>query len=129
MTEPLSDTELEILRILWEEHPLKPGEIVARFSHEIDNGTLRSNLVQLVAKGKLQRNREGKAFVYLPVVKRQGLLQSVTKRLSRAFTGGSSSELVMELVRTERFTPEQLDELRRIADSHPASTPRKRKNS
>lgn len=128
MTEPLSDTELEILRILWEEHPLKPGEIGERFAHEIDNGTLRSNLVALVAKGKLQRKREGKAFVYLPMVKRRGMLQTFTKRLSRVFTGGSSSELVMELVRAERFTPEQLAELRRIAESHPTSPSRKRKN-
>lgn len=116
MTEPLSDAELEILRVLWEEHPLKPAEIGGRFAWEIDNGTLRSTLSVLMAKGKITRHKEGKAFLYSPVVERPSLLKSMAERLSRILTDGSTADLVMELVRSEKFTPEQMEELKRIAN-------------
>jgi len=115
MTEPMSDAELEALRILWEQHPLKPAEIEQRFAWKIDNGTLRSTLAVLMEKAKVTRRKEGKAYLYSPVVERPSLLKGLTERLSRILTGGSTAELVMELVRAERFTPEQIEELQRIA--------------
>ncbi|MBI1291624.1 transcriptional regulator [bacterium] len=115
MTEPLSDSELEAMRILWEESPLKPGQIQERFAWEIDNGTLRSTLAVLMTKGKVTRTKEGKAFLYAPAVERPSVLKSLAERLSRILTGGSTSDFVMELVRSEQFTPEQIQELQRIA--------------
>ncbi len=56
----LSETELEVLRILWQDAPLKPAEIQERFSAEIDNGTLRSVLVGLVEKKILGRSKVGR---------------------------------------------------------------------
>ena len=91
MTEPLSDTELETLRILWEKHPLKPAQIEERFTWSIDNGTLRSTLAVLMAKGKVTRQKQGKAYLYSPVVERPSLLKSMAQGLSRILTGGSTA--------------------------------------
>jgi predicted transcriptional regulator len=68
-----------------------------------------------MAKGKVTRQKQGKAYLYSPVVERPSLLKSMAQRLSRILTGGSTAELVMELVRSEKFTPEQIQELQRIA--------------
>jgi predicted transcriptional regulator len=123
VSDPLSDTELEILRILWLEHPLKPAEIEEQFAWPIDNGTLRSTLSVLMSKGKVTRRKVGKAFVYSPVVERPSLLKSLTERLSKILTGGSTAELVMELVRAEKFSPEQIEELRRLAEQKAEAQP------
>jgi len=117
VTEPMSDAELEAMRILWLEHPLKPAQIEERFAWKIDNGTLRSTLAVLMEKGKVVRRKEGKAFLYSPVVERPSLLKGMAERLSRILTGGSTADLVMELVRSEKFTPEQIEELKRIASA------------
>jgi hypothetical protein len=60
----LNDNELEALRILWEHGDLKPADIQDRFSWPIENATLRSVLVNLVAKKQANRRLQGKAFFY-----------------------------------------------------------------
>lgn len=116
MTE-LRESELEALRILWEtEKPLKPADIQDRFSWEIDNGTLRSTLAGLVEKGHVSRDKKGKAFFYRPKSSREGLMSQVAGRLARFFTGGSAADFITQLIQTEKLSPEEIAELRRIAE-------------
>lgn len=121
----LRDNELEAMRILWESSdPLKPGDIQERFAWEIDNGTLRSTLKVLVDKGHIHRSKAGKAFFYRPLSTRERVLSGIVGRLSRIFTGGSPAELIAQLVKTEKLSPEEIEELRQIADE---SAPKKRR--
>lgn len=115
----LSETELEVLRILWQEAPLKPAEIQERFSSEIDNGTLRSVLVGLVEKGILGRSKVGKAFHYAPRVRRERLLARMTRKLAEIFTGGSAGALVVELIRDQPLDDDTLAVLRQIVADDP----------
>jgi predicted transcriptional regulator len=114
MTE-LNDTELEVLRILWEEHPLKPAEIQSRFPSPIENATLRSLLVSMVERNHLERRKQGKAFFYSPVARKPGMLRRFSRRLSDVFAGGSPATLIAELIRTENLSEEELEQLRSIA--------------
>ncbi|MCB2155428.1 BlaI/MecI/CopY family transcriptional regulator [bacterium] len=111
----LRDNELEAMRVLWEESPLKPADVQKRFGWSIDNGTLRSALVNLVEKGHARREKRGKAYFYWAVTKRPRLLRELSRRMSQVFAEGSTAGLIMELLRTERLTPKQLEELQRIA--------------
>ncbi|AMV19326.1 BlaI/MecI/CopY family transcriptional regulator [Planctomyces sp. SH-PL14] len=115
----LSETELEVLRILWQDAPLKPAEIQERFSSEIDNGTLRSVLVGLVEKGILGRSKVGKAFHYAPRVRRERLLARMTRKLAEIFTGGSAGALVVELIRDQPLDDDTLAVLRQIVADDP----------
>ena len=112
----LRENELEALRVLWEEgKPLKPSEIQDGFSFDIDNGTLRSTLKVLMDKGHVTRTKKGKAFIYRPATTRERLLSKMVERLSRIFSGGSSADLITQLIKTENLSPEEIEELRRIA--------------
>jgi len=111
----LNQNELETLRILWERGESKPAEIQAEFSWAIDNGTLRSILVNLVEKQHLARRRDGKAFYYTAQVPKATLLQTMAHSLSRIFAGGSYRELVAQLVETADISPEELKLLRQTA--------------
>jgi BlaI family penicillinase repressor len=111
----LSQNEMEALRILWERGEAKPAEIQERFSWPIDNGTLRSTLVTLVEKKHATRTRQGKAFYYSASVPKATALQALTQGLARIFTGGSTRELVAQLVDTSDLTPEDLKLIRDTA--------------
>jgi predicted transcriptional regulator len=129
----LRDTELEALRILWEkDRPLKPAEIQEDFSWKIDNGTLRSTLVGMVEKGHVSRTKQGKAFFYRAKVAPESMLKSFATRLARVFTGGSSADLILQLIQTEKLSAEEIAELRRIAESQAdetSITPKRRTKS
>jgi predicted transcriptional regulator len=109
----LNQNELEALRILWEGGELKPAKIQSRFSWPIENATLRSVLVNLVEKGHVVRKLHGKVFLYDVCVKKTSLLQDMLKTMTRVFTGGSSRELVAQLVETGDIKPEDLELIRR----------------
>jgi BlaI family transcriptional regulator, penicillinase repressor len=105
----LNQNELEALRILWEEGELKPASIQNRFSWPIENATLRSVLVNLLEKGHITRKLRGKAFIYGACVKKATLLQNMLRTMARVFAGGSSRELVAQLVETGDIKPEDLE--------------------
>lgn len=116
----LNPNEVEALRILWDDGPQKPAEIQSRFGWSIENATLRSVLRGLVEKGHLVREKKGKAFFYRARVTRRGQLRRTMQRMAEVFAGGSTGDLVLELIRSEKLTPEELAELQRIAAGKPA---------
>ena len=120
----LNETELEAMRILWERGELKPAEIQEAFSWPIDNGTLRSTLVNLVRKKQASRKRDGKAFYYSARVAKATALQKMAQGLARIFARGSTGDLVTQLVDTADLTPDDVKLIREIAAG---KTPRKQK--
>jgi BlaI family penicillinase repressor len=104
----LNRNELEALRILWDHGEAKPADIQAHFSWEIENGTLRSVLVNLVEKGHVTRRLQGKAFFYAPHVPKNTLLRTMVKTLADVFARGSQQALVAQLVETGDIKPADL---------------------
>ena len=118
----LNQNELEALRILWEHAELKPAEIQSRFVWPIENATLRSVLVNLVAKKHITRRLQGKAFFYAACVPKATLLETTMQTLARIFAGGSRQELVMQLLEKSDLKPADLDLLRQTAAGAPTKS-------
>lgn len=114
----LNQNELEALRILWEHGSMKPAEIQEKFSWPIENATLRSVLAVLMEKGHVSRRKNGKAFFYRATSNRRKSLSKMARRMAQVFAGGSTAELIAQLIRTEKLSPREIEELRRIAASH-----------
>lgn len=125
----LNPNELEVLRILWEGGEQKPPEIEAAFSWPIDNGTLRSVLRVLMDKELVARRRMGKAYYYMAKKSREGVMSRMARQMAHVFSGGSTTDLIAQLIKTEKLTPQELAELRRIAqtDSKPAASKRRKR--
>ena len=122
----LSKNELEVLRILWERKELKPAEIQEAFSWAIENATLRSILINLLEKGHVTRCLDGKAYRYEARVPKATLLQATSRALARVFSGGSTKELLMQLVETEDIGPSDIEFIRATASGRATKTRRKR---
>ena len=121
---PLNQNELEVLRILWEKGESKPADIQARFSWTIENATLRSVLVNLVAKRHVARRLEGKAYLYAARLPKATLLQNVMHSLARVFAGGSREELVLQLMKTSDLRPADVKLLRETAGKKSGKNPK-----
>ena len=111
----MNENELEVLRLLWQKHSQKPGDIQSAFGWEIENATLRSVLVSMVESGLLKRKKLGKAYLYSPRVQRETLLKRMVGRIAEVFADGSTGKLLMELASIEKLSDSQLKELRAIA--------------
>jgi predicted transcriptional regulator len=118
----LKPNELEILKVLWKNGPLKPAEIQGRLSEPVKNSALRAQLTSLVERGQLKRRRRGKAFYYSAATPKQSAFEALTRRIADVFFEGSSVALVGQLIESaEDWTEEDLAVLRHIAERKAAS--------
>lgn len=118
----LNPKELEIMKILWEDGPLKPAEIQERLSFEIKNSALRWQLGELVEQGQITRRKAGKAFVYRAKAPQRRVLKSLTNRLAQVFAGGSAMALIGEMIDSQDgLTEEDIRELQKIAERKAAT--------
>lgn len=113
----LNRNELEALRVLWNrQSALKPAEIQADFAWPIENATLRSVLALLVEKGQVAREKRGKAFHYRAKQSPERILTRMARSMAHVFSGGSAAGLIAQLMRVEKVSPQEIEELRRIAE-------------
>jgi BlaI family transcriptional regulator, penicillinase repressor len=108
--------ELKVMRLLWEHGELKPAELQSRFAEPIKNPALRSYLTTLLEKGHVTRRRVGKAYYYKAVTRSRSAFRTMLGELVDSFCGGSVQDLVMNIIKSEKLSAEELLELKRLAD-------------
>lgn len=108
--------ELEVMRILWEHGELKPGEIHEHFPREITNSSLRSYLAILLDKGHVKRRRVGKAYFYKAKTRRESTFRSMVDDLARVCCDGSVTNVLCNLIRSEKLSADDLLELKRLSE-------------
>ena len=112
----ISDTELEVLKVLWDRSEGTVREILEELKPQKRWAytTVQTLLNRLQTKGYVGSDRGGSAHVYRPAVSRDQLLQLRLNDLSRKLCEGTASPLVMALVEGVRFTPEEIDQFRKL---------------
>jgi predicted transcriptional regulator len=74
---------------------------------------VRALLARLEAKGAIRHAEKGLRYVYSPTASRSTAQRSALQRLVRVFFGGSSGEALSALLDTEKWSPDELDEMSR----------------
>jgi predicted transcriptional regulator len=121
----LTPGELKVMKLLWEHGELKPSELQDRFPEPIKNPALRSYLTTLLEKGHVTRRRVGKAYFYKTVTPSRSAFQTMLGQLIDSFCGGSIQALVMNIIKAEQLSKEELLELKRLADESDKTRPRR----
>jgi len=114
-----TDTELSILRVLWERGPSTVREIHDALSHGRDSVyTSTAKVLQIMSeKGLTTREEWGRMHRYSAAATEEDTQrQLVEDLLERAF-GGSSIKLMQRALDARRPTPEELAEIRKLLDS------------
>ncbi len=75
----------------------------------------------------LTSDKSDLAYVYRAKVSRQKITRSRVKRLLQQLYDGAAGPLVLELIRSERLTPQEIDELQKLIDRLDATGSRKPK--
>lgn len=115
----LSETELDILKALWE-----AGSATVRGLHEqlAAQGrqwaytTVLTFLTRLQTKGYVASEKAGIAHVFRPVVSREKLLRQKLVDLAAELCDGTSSPLVRALVEGQKFSADEISQFRRLLD-------------
>lgn len=117
------------MEVLWQHGSLKPAEVLDHLDRPLTNAALRSVLRVLMEKGYVVRKKKGKAFFYRSKSAAPTALKKMTERMAEIFCGGSSFELIAQLIKTEKLSEEDLRQLQKLArqTESKAASPRHRK--
>ena len=115
-----TDSELAILRILWERGPATVRQVHEALADTRDTGyTTTLKLMQIMAeKGLVDRDETARTHVYAAAVNEQQTQRQLVKDLvDRAF-GGSAAALVLHALDAEGATAAELKEIRKLIDDY-----------
>ncbi len=113
-----TETELELLRILWESEPATVREIYDRFNEERPSGytTVLKLLQIMTAKGLVVRDEASRAHVYRAAVSQDAMQSKILKDLSLRLFSGSAAQLALHALAMEPASQRDLDEIRSLIE-------------
>jgi BlaI family transcriptional regulator, penicillinase repressor len=118
---PVSDAELEVLKVLWEHAPLTVRQVetfLRRRKCRWAYNTILTLLSRLRAKGYVAQERAatGTAFLFRAAVSRQDLVGQGLTALADRICEGTASPLVQALVQSRRLSTQDVADLRKMLD-------------
>ena len=107
----LTRLELKIMQVIWRLGASTVGDVQNELEPPLAYTTVQTMLNILERKGKLERELQGRAYVYRAKVSEEKALgQSLRDMIDRMF-GGSSEELVMSLLKSRQIDAKRLARL------------------
>ncbi|WP_457443548.1 BlaI/MecI/CopY family transcriptional regulator [Roseateles sp. P5_E4] len=116
----ISDAESQIMRALWERHPLSADDILAALPVEDgwQLGTVKTLLNRMLNKGAVQAQRDGRRYLYKPLAAREDWEQGESLNLLDRVFGGRLSPLVAHFSAQRKLSREDAEALRRLLQEH-----------
>jgi len=116
---PVSDAELEVLKVLWEKGDATVREVDAqlrRRKRRLAYNTVLTLLSRLRDKGYVSVDRRTAAHVFHSIVSREELLSDGLTTLAARVCDGTASPLVHALVTGQKFTSDDIVAFRKLLD-------------
>ncbi len=109
-----TDSELEILRILWDRGPSSVRDVHMELEKSKTSGyTTTLKLMQIMLeKGILTRDVSGRNHVYTPTLSRDRTQQQMVDKMISTVFNGSPFMLVMQALGRQRPSPEEINRIK-----------------
>ena len=114
LSEKISDSELEVMRVLWEVGdalPITEIRQILRDRKGWEATTVKTLVQRLVGKGVLEQEKR-KVFYYRPLVSESEYSDWAVNGMVRRLFRGSAKALVATLVQSDGLSDEDIAELR-----------------
>lgn len=114
-----TESELEILRVLWERGEATVRDVHEELSKTKDAGyTTTLKLMQIMhEKGMVKRDESNKTHKYVPLISREKTQKQFVGKMIDTLFQGSSSQLVMQALGNHKASKEELDEIQKLIDN------------
>ena len=111
----LTEAELPIMEILWQKGSAVVTDVVgALVNSAIVYNTVLTTLRILERKGYVRHTKEGRAFVYHPVVERGEASRKAVRNLLKRFFQDSPELLILNVLEDEQLDEGELSRLKRL---------------
>ena len=114
----ISDAEAVVMEVLWGRHPASAEDVVAALAGRAEwaEPTVKTLLNRLLNKGAIQAAKEGRRYLYSPVLSRDAWLAEQSAGLVDRLFGGRVAPLVAHFSAQRKLSRKDIAELRKLLE-------------
>lgn len=116
MAKTSSDTEFQLLKVLWSLKHATVAQVRERYNElngtSLAYTTVMTLLGRLATKGAVKVDKEREPFLYTATSKRQTVLKERLKTFVKSVFDGQADELVLHLVENESLSEEAVQRIK-----------------
>lgn len=120
LIQELSRRERQIMDVVYQRGEISAAEIQAAIPDPPGYSAVRALLTLLIKKRHLRHRKDGRRYLYSPVVSRERVKRTMLGRVVETFFGNSVENVVATLIdmSATRMTEDELERLQRLINEH-----------
>lgn len=110
----ISEAEFEVMKIVWKYAPINTNEITERLLKTTawSPKTIQTLIKRLVTKEALTYEKQGRVFVYTPLVGQNEYASHESSSFLKRFYNGDISAMLSSYLENHRLSEEEIENLR-----------------
>jgi predicted transcriptional regulator len=114
----LTEAELRLMEVLWQKGPATVQQVQQDLPDKtpLAYNSVLTTIRILEKKGYVKHVKDGRAYVYTPLVEREEATRSEIRRLVTRFFGSSHELLVLNILKDESVDAAELKRLRKMLE-------------
>ena len=114
----ISEAESVVMDVLWRRHPLGADEVAAALAsqQEWQEATIKTLLNRLLNKGAIAAERDGRRYLYSPLLKREAWMLEESRGLLDRLFDGRVAPLVAHFSEQRKLSRKDIAELRKLLE-------------
>ena len=115
-TTPISDAEAMVMEVLWTSSPRSAEDVIAALAPDTGwaEPTIKTLLNRLLNKGAVSALKDGRRYLYSPVLRRESWVQAQSEGLLSRLFGGRVAPLVAHFSERGQLSAADIAELKRL---------------
>ncbi len=115
-TVPISEAEAMVMEVLWRSSPRSAEEVISALADGTGwaEPTIKTLLNRLLNKGAISAEKDGRRYLYSPVLRRETWVQQQSEGLLERLFGGRVAPLVAHFSERGKLSASDIAELRRL---------------
>ncbi|HET7299794.1 MAG TPA: BlaI/MecI/CopY family transcriptional regulator [Oleiagrimonas sp.] len=121
---PISEAESRVMQVLWQRAPQSADDIIeALAEHTVwQDKTVKTLLNRLLRKGAIHAERDGRRYLYTPLLQREDWQAEESRSLLDRVFDGRLAPMLSHFSRHEKLSSKDIRELRKLVDAIEQST-------
>jgi predicted transcriptional regulator len=114
----ISEAESIVMDVLWRQQPLAAEDVVAALaeSQQWQEPTIKTLLNRLLKKGAIKASKDGRRYLYTPVLQRQAWMLGESQGLLERLFDGRVAPLVAHFSEHRKLSRKDIAELRKLLE-------------
>ena len=119
----ISETEWELMKVIWANAPCSAGQIIEALTRRDPSWhpkTVKAFLNRLVKKKVLGFSKEGRAYLYRPLVREEDCVEAASQSFLERVFGGSLRPMLAHFVEKKKLSASEIRELKQLLEDQSA---------